>query len=183
MENWDRFEMGKITSVEISDEASAYIKKAIKEERFRHFREFMTRCLELAVIYTIDHWDVHKGIFFVDPCRICLMPTETLEVILKYIPNEEHEQVGRDIGNCARAYFRRVGLDPKNSENWGTTLRRMTYDGWGRFSINGNIIENAHPVLPDAIVKGLLESVLNVALEPVELTKEAYIFRVTTPTP
>jgi len=170
--------MGKITSVEISDEASAYIKKAIKEERFRHFRDFMTRCLELAVIYTMDHWDVHKGIFFVDPCRICLMPTETLEAILKHIPNEQHEQVGRDIGNCARAYFRRVGLDPKYSENWGTVLRRMTYDGWGRFSINDNIIENAHPVLPDAIVKGLLESVLNLSLEPVELTKELYIFKI-----
>ncbi|MCS7367615.1 MAG: hypothetical protein NDF52_07030 [archaeon YNP-WB-062] len=171
--------MGKLTTVELDDDVVEYINLSIKKGKFRHLKEFVNYCLKVATIYTIDEWDVSKGMFYIHPCRVTLIPSDALLVLMKYIPEGSIREAVEAITSCLKPRLRFFRLSPRNPEHLPKILELLTLHGLGRFALNDSeTIEVAYAVLPVEVVKELLEAILEVKLEVLETTKVAYIFRI-----
>jgi hypothetical protein len=177
--NQCRWIMGKLTTVELDDDIMEYINLSIKKGKFRHLKEFVNYCLKLATIYTIDEWDVDKGMFYIHPCRVTLIPSDALSSLMKYIPEKSRSEAVEAMSSCLKPRLRFFRLSPRNPEHIPKILELLTLHGLGRFTLHDNeTIEVSYPVLPGEIVKELLESLLEVKMEVLEATKAAYIFKI-----
>lgn len=170
--------MGKITTIEINDNALAYIEVALGSRRFRHLKDFVNHCLNLAVTYTMDEWDLSRGVFYIHPCRICIIPADMLSGLLELIPDEAKKDAIESMTSCLRPRLRFWHISPKKPENRRRILRLLTLHGFGKFSLQDDVIEVSYPVLPHDVVQGVLEILLKVKLEIIECTKVMYVFRI-----
>lgn len=170
--------MGKITTVEIDDDVLSYIDVTIKRGKFRHLKEFVNHCLKLASIYTMDEWDTGKGTFYIYPCRVALLPTDALSMLMGLIPEEHRRKAVEDITSCLRPRIRFFNLSPKNPEHFNKIIELLTLHGLGKFSHEKGIIEVSYPVLSVDATKEMLEALLEVKLEVMEASKVIYMFKV-----
>lgn len=170
--------MGKLTTVELSDDIVNYIDLAIKRGRFRHLKEFVNYCLKLAVTYSMDEWDMSRGVFYIHPCRIALMPAEVIPTLITMVPEEARREAIESIASCLKPRIRFFRFTPKNPEHREKILELLTLHGIGRFTCQKDAIEVSYSILPADMVKLLLEIILETKLEVVEATKASYIFRI-----
>ncbi|MEM2015367.1 MAG: hypothetical protein QXE58_03950 [Candidatus Methanomethylicia archaeon] len=170
--------MGKVTTVEIEDDVLNYINVSIKRGRFKHLKEFINYCLKLAVTYTMDEWDVNRGIFYIHPCRVTLIPSDVIPSLIKLVPEDTRKEAIESIISCLKPRIRFFNLDPKNTGHREKILELLTLHGIGKFTCQRDIIEVTYSVLPADMVKILLESALELKLEVLEVTKASYIFKI-----
>jgi len=170
--------MGKLTTVELDEDIVNYIDIAIKRGRFRHLKEFVNYCLKLAVTYTMDEWDLNRGIFYIHPCRVTLIPSDVIPSLIKLVPEKERNEAIESIISCLKPRIRFFNLNPKIPEHRSKILELLTMHGLGSFRCQNDVIEVAYSILPADMVKILLELVLEVKLEVVEVTKASYIFKI-----
>jgi len=171
--------VGKITTIKINDDALAYIEVVLKGGRFRHLKDFVNHCLTLAATYTMDEWDLNKGVFYIHPCRICIVPADILSGLLELIPDDAKKDAIESMTSCLRPRLRFWHITPKKPEDRRKILKLLTLHGFGRFTIqDDNTIEVSYPVLPYDIVKSILETLLKVRLETLECSKVTYVFKI-----
>jgi len=168
--------MSRVTSVELEEEDVGYIEKLMKEGRVRSLKEFVELCVKFGRLYTLDRWQ--KGLFDVGPVRITFMPKKVMELLIERVAEEDHEDVGREMGEIIRS-FAIFQFQTNPSSDWKMTLEVMSNFGWGQFSApNKDQIQVVSPALPSSVMKSYIETVLNVKLEAVQMKIDVQVFRV-----
>lgn len=168
--------MSRVTSVELDQEDVKYIEDLIAEGRIRSLKEFVEKCVKFGIAYTLDRWQ--PGIMNVGPVRVLVLMKKTLDLLVEHIPPEDHEDVGREIGEIVHSFilFQHNVEPPKN---WEATFKILESMGWGKFQKSQDqTIQVVSPALPSEIMKGCLETLLNVKLEAIRLKIDVHQFKV-----
>ena len=166
--------MSRITSVELEEEDVKYLEGLIAGGRIRSLKEFVEKCVKFGITYTLDRWQ--PGVMNVGPVRVLILMKKVLELLVEHIPEEDREDVGREIGEIVSSFilFQR---QVECSENWDAALKILSEMGWGQFQRSGKTIQVISPALPSEIMKGCLESMLNVKLETIRLKIDVHQFK------
>jgi hypothetical protein len=168
--------MSRVTSVELEEEDVEYVEKLMREGRVRSLKEFVELCVKFGRQYTLDRW--RNGLFDVGPVRIVFMPKKTMDLVIERVAEEDHEDVGREMGEVIRS-FSMFQYKVNPSENWDRALEIMSNFGWGQFSATGkDQIQVVSPALPSTLMKSYIETVLDVKLEAVQMKIDVQVFRV-----
>ncbi|MEM3045623.1 MAG: hypothetical protein QW057_00900 [Candidatus Bathyarchaeia archaeon] len=168
--------MSRVTSVELDKEDVDYIEALMSEGRVRSLKEFVERCVKFGRRYTLDRWQT--GIFNVGPVRMVFLPKRGLDILVERIPEDDYEDVGREIGEITRSvalFQNRVDT----SKDWLAALQIMSDSGLGQFSMNGkDLIQVLSPAFPLEMMKAYIETVLGAEVEAIRMKIDVQLFKV-----
>jgi len=165
-----------VTSVELDEDDVNYIETLIREERVRSLKEFVERCVKFGRHYTLDKWT--PGIFHVGPLRVIIMPHKALTILTEKVPEDFHEDVGREFGEITKS-FALFHHQLDTTKNIDAALEILSDTGLGQFILpNRKSIQVISPALPFEMMKSYLETVLGVRLEPVRMKIDVHLFNI-----
>ncbi|RLI15428.1 MAG: hypothetical protein DRO43_01145 [Candidatus Hecatellales archaeon] len=168
--------MSRVTSVELDEEDVRYIENLIVEGRIRSLKEFVEKCVKFGISYTLDRWQ--PGVMNVGPVRVIILMKKALELLVEHVPPEDHEDVGREIGEIVSSFLL-FQHQVECSQDWDAAFKILSDMGWGQFQKSSEtIIQVVSPALPSEIMKGCLEAMLNVKLEAIHLKIDVHQFKV-----
>lgn len=168
--------MSRVTSVELDKEDVEYIEALMNEGRVRSLKEFVERCVRFGRRYTLDRWQ--PGIFNVGPVRMVFVPKRGLDLLTERVPEDDYEDVGREIGEITRS----VALFQNHvdtQKEWEPAFQIMSDYGLGQFSMNSKeLVQVMAPALPSDVMRSYIETVLGAKLQPIRMKIDVQLYRI-----
>jgi len=168
--------MSRVTSVELDEDDVEYVEMLMRNGIIRSLKEFVEKCVKFGRRYTLDRW--YTGLFYIGPLRVTIMPKKAVDYLIERVPEDEHEDVGREIGELAKSFA--IFLHHVDAaKNWDLALQLMSDFGLGQFSMTDkNSIQVVSPALPHNMMKSCIETVLETKLEAVQMKIDVQFFKV-----
>jgi hypothetical protein len=175
MEKQDK-KKSHITSVEFDPEDFEYIMGLLKDGKIRSLKEFVEKCVKFGKEYTIDRWN--GGLFYFGPVRVVMLAKRMLDVIIQKLREEDHEIIGRELGDVLGSLMMLKGIDSKDLGKAKEAFDVLNKFGLGVFELAGEMIQVAHPTLPSDMTKAMLQQVFGVRLEAIRTLLDVQFYRI-----
>ena len=114
----------------------------------------------------------YPGEYYCGISRVAFINVEFIDTLLKYIPKEKWQEIGRKTGEAARVSMEAsINLEATNREKWPDVFKRLRVQGFGDFYLRDKYIIVRTPFISNPEVwSGFLEGLLGVRLEVRTLT-------------
>jgi hypothetical protein len=169
----------KRTTIILDQEEREYIDSLIQKGREPGIKPLISKMLDVYRSMRIYDWKYPGGEYYIGISRVAFLNVEFIDILLKYIPEEEWREVGQKIGEIAKVSLEAsINIETNNREKWVDVFKRLRVQGFGDFYLKDKFIVIRTPFINHPEVwGGFLESLLGVSLEKRTLTPP-FIFEI-----
>ena len=169
----------KRTTIILDQEEREYIDSLIQEGREPGIKPLISKMLDVYRSMRIYDWKYPGGEYYIGISRVAFLNVEFIDILLKYIPEEEWREVGQKIGEIAKVSLEAsINIETNNREKWADVFKRLRVQGFGDFYLKDKFIIIRTPFINHPEVwGGFLESLLGVSLKKRTLTPP-FIFEI-----
>ena len=149
-----------------------------KRDKIRHsglsLEEYFNRLYEMHERFDMDRWG--EGRFWIKYFRVCLIRSETLNMILDNFDDKTLMEIGREAGENLQKSLR-YGFDQIVESKEKILEHLSAVSGWGDFILENEAIIVLTPVFTNSFfLQGYLESLLNLKLKLIESHPDRIVF-------
>jgi hypothetical protein len=166
-----------ITSFDLPHDLLRFLDELVEEGTARNRREIVLRALQTYAKLQVQRWN--GPFIIINGIRKGLMSKGSLTELTQEMTDEQLYAAGTRMGKTLRISAKTSNLDITMPANYKHGLQMLEDFGWGQFNIQANRITIREPLLPAPIMRGYLESALEIAIRQQDSVEEIQIFEVT----
>jgi hypothetical protein len=174
----DKKEHVRRTTIILEENERKYIDKLIHEGKEAGIKQLVSKMLDVYRSMMIYDWK-YPGEYYAGISRIAFVNIEFINILLQYIPPEQHYDVGRKVGEAAKISMETaLNLNTSNQEQWPEIFKRLRIQGLGDFYQKDKYIVIKTPYINNIEMQhGYLETLLGTTLDS-RTTNPPYVFEI-----
>jgi hypothetical protein len=159
------------TTIILDEEEREYIDSLINQGREPGIKPLISKMLDVYRSMRIYDWKF-PGEYYIGISRVAFVNVEFLDILLKYIPENNWEEVGQKIGEIAKVSMEAsMDIETTDREKWTDVFKRLRVQGFGDFYIKDKFVIIRTPLISNSeFLCGFMEGLLGVCLETRTLT-------------
>lgn len=156
----------KRTTIILDEEEREYIDNLINEGREPGIKPLVSKMLDVYRSMRIYDWKF-PGEYYIGISRVAFINVEFLDVLLKYVPEEQWREVGQEIGKMAKVSLEAsMDIETSKKEKWVEVFKRLRVQGFGDFYLKDKFVIIRTPLISNSqFLCGFIESLIGVSME------------------
>ena len=161
----------KRTTIILDEDEREYIDNLINEGREPGIKPLVSKMLDVYRSMRIYDWKF-PGEYYIGISRVAFINVEFLDVLLKFVPENQWREVGQEIGKMAKVSLEAsMDIETATKAKWEVVFKRLRVQGFGDFYLKDKFVIIRTPLISNAeFLCGFIESLIGVTLEVRTLT-------------
>lgn len=174
----DKKEHVRRTTIILEEDEREYVDKLIEDGKEAGIKQLISKMLDVYRSMMIYDWK-YPGEYYAGISRVAFINVEFINILLQYIPSDQHHEVGRKTGEAAKISLdATLNLNTADREKWPDVFKRLRIQGMGDFYQKDKYVIIKTPFINNIEAqRGYLETLLDVNLQT-RTTNPPYVYEI-----
>lgn len=174
----DKKEHVRRTTIILEEDEREYVDKLIEDGKEAGIKQLISKMLDVYRSMMIYDWK-YPGEYYAGISRVAFINVEFINILLQYIPSDQHHEVGRKAGEVAKISLdATLNLNTADREKWPDVFKRLRIQGMGDFYQKDKYVIIKTPFINNIEAqRGYLETLLGVNLQT-RTTNPPYVYEI-----